>query len=76
MIVALPTELLCTLYSERVETNVGRGFRNILTRKFSVQHEYHNIFNKNTFYSYIPNKGSIVKSYNAPILNPVKAQEN
>ena len=34
-------------YSESVESNVGREFRNILMRNSPVQHKYHKIFNKN-----------------------------
>ena len=66
-------------FSQSVETNVGREFRNILTRNFPVQHKYHKIFNKNTVklsYSCMPNIGNIIKSHNASILNIDKAQEN
>ena len=66
-------------FSQSVETNGGREFRNILTRNFPVQHKYHKIFNKNTVkisYSCMPNIGNIIKSHNASIFNIDKAQEN
>ena len=48
-------------YSESVETNVGREFRNNLMRNIPVQHKYHKIFNKNNVkISYYL---EIVKSY-------------
>ena len=58
------------LSSGSVETNVGREFRNILTRNFAEHHNHHKIVNKNTVkisYSWIINLGNIFKSHYASI---------
>ena len=52
-------------FSETVETNISREFRNILTRNFPVQHKHQKITNKNTVkcltISCMPNIGNTVQ---------------
>ena len=66
-------------FSSNVHTNVGRHFRNLISKHFPTQHKFHTIFNKNTVkcsYSCMPNMSSIINSHNRKLLQKADAQES
>ena len=63
----------------RVNTNVGKSFYNLVRKHFPKNHQLHKIFNTNTIkhsYSCTPNMQSIITQHNSQLLNGEEKQQH
>ena len=59
-------------YSQNVETNIGHGFLNLMTKHFPKRHWLHKICNKSNIkisYSRMPNMSAVITSHKKKLLS-------
>ena len=65
-------------FSNKVSTNIGRKFFNLLDKHFPPNHKLHPICNRNCVkvsYSCMPNMAALIKLHNSNVTNPPKSDE-